>query len=60
MLNGTSEEENKIAGCLSDSRGMLATMYVNDRYKEQRQVAGIQNKTTKLCFVNNIMYRDFS
>ena len=31
--------ENKIAGCLPDSRGMLAIMDVNDRYKEQRKVA---------------------
>ena len=37
----TSEVENKIAGCLLDSRGMLATMYACDRYKEQRKRAGI-------------------
>ena len=37
----TSKVENKIAGCPLDSRGMLATMYLNDRYKEQRKEAGI-------------------
>ena len=37
----TSKVENKIAGCLLDSRGMHATMHVNDRYKEESKVAGI-------------------
>ena len=37
----TSKVENKIAGYLLDSQGMLATMYLNDRYKEQRKEAGI-------------------
>ena len=37
----TSKVKNKIAGCLLDSRGMLATMYLNDRYKERRKEAGI-------------------
>ena len=37
----TIKIENRIAGCLLDSRGMLATMYINDRYKEQRKEAGI-------------------
>ena len=40
----TSEVENKITGCLLDARGMLATMYVNDRYKEQRKAAGDHSK----------------
>ena len=40
----TSKVENKIAGCLLDSQGMLATMFVNDKYKEQRKVAGIRSK----------------
>ena len=30
----TSKEENKISGCLLDPRGMLVTMYVNDKYKK--------------------------
>ena len=37
----TSKVENKIAGCPLDSRGMLATMHLNDRYKEQRIVTGL-------------------
>ena len=33
---------NDIAGGLPDSRGMLATMYVNDKYKEQRKASATQ------------------
>ena len=29
--------EKEVAGCLQDSRGMLATMCVNDKCKEQRK-----------------------
>ena len=36
-----SEVENKIAGCLPDSQGMLETMYASDRFKEQQEKAGI-------------------
>ena len=36
-----NEVENKMAGCLLESRGMLATMYLNDRYKDKRKEAGI-------------------
>ena len=48
MLNGTSEEENKIEGCLSDSQGMLATMYVNKGYKDQHKEAGIRSEYDKI------------
>ena len=37
----TIKIENKIAGSSLDSRGMLATMYLNDRYKEKRKGTGI-------------------
>ena len=37
----TSKVMNKISGCLLDSRGVLASMYVNDKYKEQRKVVRI-------------------
>ena len=31
----TRKVKNKIVGYLLDSKGMLAMMYVNDKYKEQ-------------------------
>ena len=37
----TNKVMNKIAGSLLDSRGVLATIYVNDKYKEQRKAARI-------------------
>ena len=37
-LTVTSKLENKIAGCLPDSRGILATMYINNGDKEQGKV----------------------
>ena len=40
----TSEVRSKKGGCIPDSRGISATVYVNDRYKEQRKVAGTPNK----------------
>ena len=47
-LNVTFKVENKITGCLQDSQGMLATMYVNDGDKEQRKVAGIRGKYDRI------------
>ena len=41
LIIQTSKVENNKAGCLPDSRGMLAMMFVNDRYKERRKEAGI-------------------
>ena len=38
-LNIGSKVWNKIAGCLQDSRGMFAKIYINDRYKEQSREA---------------------
>ena len=35
LVIATSKVENKITGCLPDSQGMLAMMYVNDRYKKK-------------------------
>ena len=35
----TSKVENKMAGCLLDSREIVVAMYINDRYKEQRKAA---------------------
>ena len=52
MLHVTSEVENKIAGCLLDTREMLATMDVNDRFKEQRKAAGIRCKNDKIMIYN--------
>ena len=37
-----------MAGCLPDSRGMLAAMYFNKNFKEQRKAVGMQAKTIKL------------
>ena len=33
----TSKKDNKLAGCLTDSRRILVTIPKNDRYKEQRE-----------------------
>ena len=33
---------NKLVGCLPDSRGMLATMHIKHRHKEQRKAARMQ------------------
>ena len=41
LINVTGKMKNKIACCLPDSRGILATMYINDGFKKQRKVAGI-------------------
>ena len=47
----TNKVENKIAGCLPDSRGMLATMYVNDRYREKRKRQEYEANMIKLKFI---------
>ena len=52
LINGTSKVMNKIPSRLSDSREMLAKLYTNNRHKEQRKVAGKQNKWDKI----KIMY----
>ena len=44
-----------MAECLPDSRGIHATMYVNDRYNEQRKVAKIRSKYDKII----IMFETF-
>ena len=41
-INLTSRRKNRIARCLLDSEGILATMYVDNVEKEQRKVAGIR------------------
>ena len=51
-LVATSKVENMIIGCLLDSQGVLATMYVSDKYKEQRRAAGIESKYHKIIVYN--------
>ena len=43
--------ENKIPGFLTDSRGILAMMYINDRYKKHRKVAGIKRQYARFITV---------
>ena len=44
--------ENEIAGCLQDYRGILATMYVNDKYKERKAAETKANTIKVLCIIN--------
>ena len=55
----TNKIENKIAGCLLDFRGMLTTIYLHDRYKDQRNLAGIRSKYDKIIIHNLHTYMDY-
>ena len=41
LSNVRSKVENNIVGCLLDSRGILATMYIKNGDKEQRKASGM-------------------
>ena len=49
LVTVTSKVKNKKAGCLPDSLGILATMYVNDKCKEKHKEAGIRKKKRQDC-----------
>ena len=54
MPTVTSKVKNRLSGCLMDSQRMLAQMYVDDEYKEQRKGAEIHSK----CDYVIIIYLD--
>ena len=49
------EVVNNTAGYLSDSCGMLAMLYVNDKYREQRKAAGVQGKVDNIIVFNSLL-----
>ena len=46
--NVSSKVENKISGCVPNSRGMLATKYISNGDKEQRKAARVQSKYNQM------------
>ena len=51
MLKVTSKVKNKIAGCLTDSRGMLAAMHISNVEKEERKTAGLHSKYDQMIII---------
>ena len=46
-----SKVDTKTAGCLPDSLGILATMYINKGDKEQRKAAVVQSKYNQMKII---------
>ena len=55
LLIITSKIENKIAGCQLDYQGMLATINVNDKYREKRKKAGKISRTEERKIISRSM-----